>query len=460
MVVHKKASDNMSPQVIPVALSVKPYQVSHLCFEGGGILEVSVAQLGAKVKAFDFPAFYLLMNGFPTVGGDPSRLLYSSQKIEADVSPFVLATLRKEARKAALNSAINARQNAYFAKYANSAAIISLMNQYYSTSAVGSKPQRLNDLADVSYQQWNLLSGAYADDSLDGVVKNTRSTLAWDSVNYGYSAASGIVEARDVSVGGNPTGTVDAPPDPPPPWPFPDSLPTYNPAPPQAPSDTWVAQFPTDGTATHTIQKGTNYQTVSRGDRGFQSQTIINTDYGYKTPYHEARAQYERAQISLMDQRFAQFMYGQNLPNLDTVFQNELNSIDSNVFRLQIAFLNTILMSPIPGTVTGIYKNPGDAVRPGEPIVRIEDNSTIFILATIIYRGPIAIGSNVTVQTPLFDSSGPPTSIAGSVVSARGHRDDDKWDLVVKCDNIDGSGNPIFPLGYHFDYDNTTVSIN
>jgi multidrug efflux pump subunit AcrA (membrane-fusion protein) len=214
-----------------------------------------------------------------------------------------------------------------------------------------------------------------------------------------------------------------------------------------------------------------SYQTTSSADKARQSQTIVNTDYGYRVPYFEGRAQFERAQISLIDQQFAQFMYGQNLPHLGTVFQNELNSIDGNVFRLQIAFLNTILMSPIAGVVTGVYKNPGDAVKAGEPVVRVEDNNTIYLVATVIHRGPIVIGappplppppnSTVTVQTPLFDASGPLTSLTGSVVSARGHRDDDKWDLVVKCTNpLDASGNPIFPLGYHFDCDNTITTVS
>jgi hypothetical protein len=202
-----------------------------------------------------------------------------------------------------------------------------------------------------------------------------------------------------------------------------------------------------------------------------QSQTIVNTDYGYRVPYWEGAAQYNRAQISLLDQQFAQFMYSQNLPNLATVFRNELNSIDSNAFRLQVAYLDTILMSPIPGIVTGVYKNPGDAVKAGEPVIRVEDNITIYLVATVVFRGPIVIAppppaapppnSTVTVQTSLFGAPGALTPpLTGIVVSARGHRDDDKWDLVVKCTNpVDASGNPVFPLGYHFDFDDTTVSI-
>src|SRR5262249_37856204 len=139
---------------------------------------------------------------------------------------------------------------------------------------------------------------------------------------------------------------------------------------------------------------------------------------------------------------------------------NELTSIDSDVYRAQMAYLNTILLSPIKGTVTGVYKNLGDGVSPGEPIIRVENNDVIYLIATLVYRGPISIGSSVTVTTTLFDALGPSTSIDGSVVAVRGAQEDDHWEVTIKCDNLDNAGKPIFPLGYHFDYDDTTVSIS
>jgi hypothetical protein len=77
--------------------------------------------------------------------------------------------------------------------------------------------------------------------------------------------------------------------------------------------------------------------------------------------------------------------------------------MDSDVYQRQIAYLNTILMSPIDGTVTGIYKNPGDPVRPGEAVIRVESNADLLLVATLIHRGPIWIGADVTVETTLFD---------------------------------------------------------
>jgi biotin carboxyl carrier protein len=476
----------------PVSLSIRPFQVSHLSFEVGGILEVVPAQLGAKVSAFDFPAFYAILGAVPTVAGDPSRLLYNFLQIDAVAAPFALAALRKEARKAALNNAINARQNAFFAKYANAPAVIIQMNQAYSPSITGSKTQRLEVLTALATDQWNQLKAAYIADPIrnpsaasGGLVKTTNSALCSDTASYGYSATGGVTAEMSATATNIPEKTpVPTPPNPPAPWAAPswpapcnasgqtdgsgNNLPS--PPPPAAPVDTWSEGFTGGIESDFTIQKSATYQATSSADKARQYQTIVNTDYGFRVPYYEAAAQFERAQISLVDQTFSQFMYTQNFPKLATVFQNELNSIDSNVFSMQVAYANTILMSPIAGLVTGVYKNPGDAVRAGEPVARVEDNSTVYLIATIVHRGPIVIAppppappplnSTVKVSTSLFGASGPLTSLTGSVVSARGHRDDDKWDLVVKCTNpLDASGTPTFPLGYHFDFDDTTVSI-
>ena len=75
-----------------------------------------------------------------------------------------------------------------------------------------------------------------------------------------------------------------------------------------------------------------------------------------------------------MDQQFSHHGPVRICLNLKQVFDNELQNIDLDVKRLQIAYLNTILMSPISGVITGIYKNPGDWVQAGEPVIRVENN--------------------------------------------------------------------------------------
>jgi hypothetical protein len=420
-----------------MSLRVRPLQATHLCFEVDGILGQSNAQLGATANEFDFPTFYAILGSIPTVAGDPSRLLYDFLEIQAAANPFTLAALRAEPRKAALNKAINARQNAFFAKYANAPSIISQINQYYSPSIIGSKPQRLAVLAGIADNQWNQLKSAYIADSRDGIVKTTGSTLSSRTESGGSTTTTGRTDEEAFGITTTNTGTFPAPP-----------------------ADAgWTSVTVTGSDPfSRSEQLSSSDDTATSSGYASQYQTIVNTDYGYRVPYCEGAAQYERAQISLIDQQFSQFMYAQSLPHLAQVFTNELQSIDGDVFRLQVAYLNTILMSPIAGIVTGIYKQAGDAVKAGEPVVRVENYDTILLVANVVYRGSIALGSTMKVTTSLFDDSGSPTSVTGNVVAARGRDDDDRWEVIAQCNNLNG-GKHIFPLGYHFDYDDTTVSI-
>ena len=404
-----------------VSLNVQPSQVSHLCFESGGILGESKTKLGAPVAAFDFAAFYAILGSIPTIPDHPARMLFDFLQIQAAVAPFTLAALRAEGSKATLNKAINARANAFYAKYANGPAIIDRIIRDYSPSNGNSKPARLERLSLFAAQQADKLSEAYVSDSRTDVVRTTMSVL--DSNTSSQSA--------DESIG-------------------------------FVPANAKIEAFPSTTTAFTVIGGGAPPHEDVKLDRrsGASHETIVNTDYGYRIPFIENAAQNERAQISLIDEQFAQFLAGQNMPFLGAVFLNELNAINADVFRTQIAYLNTILMSPISGTVTGIYKNPGDAVRAGEPVIRVENSAEIFLVATLIYRGPISVGSAVTVTTTLFGLPGSTTTTKGTAVAVRGQSQDDHWEVIVKCSNLDDQGNPVYPLGYHFDYDDTTVTIS
>jgi len=490
-----------------VSLRAAPTQVAHLCFEVGGILgsygqqlampagpaTSATGLLGAAVTAFPFDTFYGLLATMPTTG-DPSRLLYDFLQIQAYTAPYTLASLRAEPRKAALDKAINARQNAFFAKYANQSIIVGRIQQDYAaptglnafaTTGGNSKPWLLGLLAECSLNQWNALDAAYQNDttrspngSSKGVVKTTSSGLTTDSISYGYSAASAVTNDSVFDVEADqPTVSQDenapqgvplkdfTPPDPPGPMSFP-SAPQQPPYPPLTPptsvnafGDNWISGK--GYTTPDTMEQATSYQTTSSNGLTHQNQTIVNTDYGYRTPYYEGLAQYLRAQASLIDQQFAAFMQSQMLPNLNTVFTNEKNSMDGDVYRLQIAYLNTILMSPIPGTITGVYKQPGEAVKAGEPVFRVENNSNIYLVARLIYPGLITPGSStIQISTALLDESSQQSPIfTGSPVVARGLGADDKWEVILQCSNPQNN-NPILPLNYHFDYDNTTVTVS
>jgi biotin carboxyl carrier protein len=438
-----------------ISLTVRAYQVSHLCFEVGGILESlnvqknrttllgQIIASGEPLTPFNFEAFYSTLGAFPIHPGipplvppDPSRLRYGVSEIQSFVATSTLATLRAEPAKIALNMGMNDRQNAYFAKYGNAAGIVAKTNEYYSLSVSDSKPARLATLRTLSEEQADKLSHAYstANPPRTGVVKTTQSVLTSTTQSSGTSTEVGQSNEESLSASGSGTA----------------------PNLPAAGGQFHGNEF--SGPATLDLQEGSSSDGTNSTGSASETQTILNTDYGYRIPYIENQAQHQRAQISLMDQQFAQFMFGQNLANLEQVFQNELSNINNNVFRLQVGYLNTILMSPMSGIVTGVYKNPGDAVYAGEPVIRVEDVSIVYVVGTLIYQGPIALGSTATITTTLFGLSGvAPIQVQGTVVVVRGQSQEDQWSIVVECFN-GSNANPTIPPGYHFDYDDTTIT--
>lgn len=451
-------------------------------------LNLTAATSGKAGNALTITAFVpgARPSGPTLSGADPSRLQYDFPAIQSFVSPFTLATLRTEPRKAALNKAINTRQNAFFAKYANKDAIIAKANQDYfnpgdlippGTPNPVSKSARLATLSDTNESMWTALSNAYKAKGMDrvgSVVVGTVGTLTSDIASFGYQATSSNTDDTSISGTAKPEElSLDQPPTPPDPW---QPLPAWPPAP--APNveqldpppstassfDKWSPSISGGNAVSKSYQRSTSYQTNSNAGLAHQDQTVTHSDQVFRHPYYEAEARYQRAQISLVDQQFATFMYAQNLPNLGTVFDNELSVIDADVYRLQIAFLNTILMSPIPGIVTGVYKNPGEAVKAGETVIRVENFAVILIEAIVVFRGVIiANKTKATITSALFGSSlGSPTTITGLVVAARGHGNDDTWQLVIECNNMDQNNpsQPIFPLGYRFDIDDTQVKFS
>ena len=406
----------------PLSLTVRPLHVANLCFEVGGILGQSFAELGAKVSAFDFDSLYKSFRAAGTLQGNPGRLEFDSVRIDGvtkppvpstPAGPFALAALRAEPVKAALNKAILSRENAFITKYGGIAAIADAMRKL-----IPARGLLINNLSFLSDKMKTTLNAAYeqAPDFKNVVTKTITNivsrhheepfvTKATEVSDQGVITASRVFHEKVVSAinlsGVDPAG---------------------------------ACEF----------------------------QRVENTGYEFRVPTLENFARNERAQIEIGREAIAFVSETHFLDRLEDVFKNELASIDADVNQMQVAYLNTILMSPIDGIVTGVYKNPGDPVAAGEPVFRVENNDDILIVARISCRGPIMIDSMLHVETALFDRPDPRVKIDAQVVAARGQGEDDQWEVIAKCSNVDPADKTknIFPLGYSFDYDDTDVSIS
>jgi biotin carboxyl carrier protein len=447
-----------------IQITARPAEAADLAVEVDGIVEARTAQLGDSVAAFDFAGFYAILG--QTAVGSSAQLEFDSQGIRSygPVALSALLSLRVESLKAILDKAIIARENAFYTKYESAAALVAQTMSSYSPQAAGSKPQLLHTLSGLSHRRDGLLQDAYHRDGRMGVVESTTSRLAGHTASSGQStAASSFIEGGTSVVtdkgeddtaasseAGLGVGTDLA----------------HMSVKPYSPSVGLPAAVSLAETAINTESDGSSALSgsgkLSTGatEISNETQTITNTGYDYHVPSLEAEAQNLRAQISLIDEQYDQFVSGQKLPNLNQMLANELKMIDLDVRLLQIAYFNTMLLSPINGVVTGVFADAGDSVRAGQVLVRVENNMKVLLETTLVYRGSVSVGNTVTVQTNLFSKPANSVTISGTVVAARGDSDDDRWNIVVSCENQDNNGQEILPLHYSFDHDDTSITIS
>ena len=209
------------------------------------------------------------------------------------------------------------------------------------------------------------------------------------------------------------------------------------------------SDLPNAATATTTTPgaagQSTHSHTDTTPDPLVQHTTIKG--YTFRHPRLENDAQFQRQQSALLDEQFKQFMLSQNLPFLPTVFNNDLATIDLDVKRLQVSYANTILVSPIGGLITGLFKHPGDPVKPGEAVMRVEQDDVILIVGTIKCRAALHIGAAVDIQTILFDTAvpgpvgGPPPGPGGQAGGA--DRQDRRLPRARHRGRAVGRGHPV-----------------
>jgi HlyD family secretion protein len=182
-------------------------------------------------------------------------------------------------------------------------------------------------------------------------------------------------------------------------------------------------------------------------------QTTTTNLVDFKHPSRDASIEYQRVQLELQDELLKHQIVSKKVENMKRIMENELRLLDLDINRLQHAFLQTTLVSPIDGVITAVYKDPGDYVNPGEPVIRVENDKELLIVGFIQFRGLLKLKQKVKLTTSLFE--GAQEIIEGEIVAIRGHdADDDEWDTIIYCKN-----DKQIPINYHFDKDNTTIEI-
>ena len=426
-----------------ISMSARAWSATTLSFATPGILASVSARLGEFVQAFDLTKLYETLIAVPTVSTDPSSLVYTSNEIDNAVASSSLAKLQAENRRATLNQAIMSRQNIYWSKYQNAPSISDYIqtNYFYTADPTPSysKVGLLQSLNGYASLMGGAINSAYQTDNRTGVVKSTVSIL-----NSKISSIGSETET------GESTGeTLEAP----------VAARGFDPLPSTPQGGSWGFQGLANMNMTQ--QEGQSGVTSTSTGQSAETQYVTNTSYTYRMPWYENQSQQTRAIISLNDETLAAMVSGQGAGNALQIMNNQLAMADSQIYQLQIGYLNTYLLPAIKGYITGVYKNPGEWVRPGDPVIRIEDWDRIYILASIKYSGAInTVGTTITITTVAPGTPETSITLNCAVVSVRGGKDERQYDLVLSVDNnTQNFPIPTFPPGHKFVLDATTVTV-
>ena len=149
------------------------------------------------------------------------------------------------------------------------------------------------------------------------------------------------------------------------------------------------------------------------------------------------------------------------IPYQSLAWKNELDSIDLEIKKLQLAYIATFIFSPFDGRVTAFYKQAGEKARAGDPVVGVENESALLLVGQVVCPSALSVGLPVKIVTQhvFGDNGSPPVTLNGKVVLVKGVDTlCGRWNVMFDVGN---NGAPRIPAGYDFDPDPnvTTVAI-
>jgi biotin carboxyl carrier protein len=215
------------------------------------------------------------------------------------------------------------------------------------------------------------------------------------------------------------------------------------------------------------VQEVTNPTSTSKsttsttGGQSFDTNSQTDTTYfghEFQYPALENNARYLRSEITLRQERLAAYRLTKMNSSENVEFAKAMTAAD--IRKIQLQYIDTFLVAPFNGVVTAVFRNVGEFVTAGQPVLRLENDKTVYLVGQVKCRNLICVGYNVHISTTLFGNpAGLPVEIDGIVRAVRGHNPiDEQWNVMIRCDNV-AAGGRILPLNYNFDFDNTEVSI-
>ncbi len=428
------------------SLTTRPYQSSDLAFEIPGVLDWQNQnyKVGSRISAAEAISTDALLTAFAQRGADDIRsVTYSAARIQSDLNTKAIFRLRNHQETIGLGQTILQRDLQYARIYKHSAQIAQILQK-----ATAEQLAHIRNAKGINNDRHSAIDAAYneePDASWKGVRKKTETVhkSKGDVINKLYVTPVGTVTPK-YTVRAFPSGNEshqEAAEN--------RTIPTYH------NQGQWQELNATaaDGSAGH-APAFYSQRTIVSEDANERTSTNYLNEFWY--PRLENKLEFERLQGMVVQEETRNAINTLGVTSIEDSLRRELELIELEVLKNQVKVLNTFLVPSFSGIITVIYKDLGEHVQAGEPVVRIENDRRLFLHGFVQLRAAPAVGQSVTIKSKVFEGTVERTFTA-TVVSVRGHNtDDDEWELLFEMDN---ANNPM-PLNYGFDSLTTTVVFN
>jgi hypothetical protein len=463
-------------------LQVLPSRSADLCFTVPGVLSrqnfdfparKGPAGIGQPVDSYDVNGdLYARLGQFVTDPADPrfpgedkARFHFDAGEIEKVLTqpraankpaPF-LFSLRNEGLAAALDQAIVRREGAYFQRFKHGADIENIL-----TGTLGTNLTRLAELKKAAEDRHTAVEKVYTDrqqlPNPDPTVITETTTRM--TVSDTYKVKTTTNQRNTISVNeehdkpGDPTLTTEI-------VEFDDQGAQKKT---QEHRSKRVAGLPfaydeTPGASGwKKVEKAflADAQKSETTTEGVQLTSTTNPNFFH--PRFDNAIQHKQLLFGLDNERMGQALNELSAKHTARIVADEQVAADLDLRRLQIAFAETFLTPPFEGVVTAVFKDVGECVQPGEPIVRVESDAVVFLVGRVHSTTPLRIGQDVIVRSSNLFESGVARDFPARIRSVRGHTaDDDEWEILIECANPPDATGRVLPLYYQFDRDTTTL---
>jgi biotin carboxyl carrier protein len=397
------------------------------------------AFLGQRVARFDLAAqVYARLAELHAT--DEGLLRFGSAEISTLLRPNALFALRNEALGAALDQLIQQRRAAFRDRFKHRAAIQTLMSQTI--------PDLLTHLAGMrtsGEQRFQLLDAEYGAGSVvkTTVTRTTAPTTTSRTRVNPVSTVSAELDGSDVAL--------------------------------QRPIQTEVFEVKNGGAQEDIVQRQKTPRTVGvpsvlsggawrAATTPFETQVVETTVaaaqemtselQAFSHPKLENAFGFHQTMAALLPEVLRHKTTELKLADIAEIMASELQILDLEVRTLQLNYVHSHLTAPIDGLITAVFKDVGESVEPGEPVLRIENDRVVLFVGRIQHQGRLSVGRNARLVLGSVFEDGSTQTIEGTIVAIRGHEaDNDEWEIVIRTDNPIVDGSPLLPLQYSLDPD-------